>query len=152
MFDPTLIGILAAIAIIGCVAVVYVVQTPNRIAAKKVSQSMPAWAAQGPFENGDQSAHALEKALTAAFGEDATKKYADAISGHSLSFDASPETWEETRMTILEEGDLDAIALGKKILVMEAAGDRSLLLDPERLERHNKKISALDDWIDYRKN
>lgn len=57
----------------------------------------PVWAAQGPFESGQQSAAAMRYAYLAVQGPEETAQMAEAIEKHAQVYDENPATWEGLR-------------------------------------------------------
>ena len=55
-----------------------------------------AWAAQGPFENGEDSAIAMRRAIIVARGKDALEdsKFKEAIRLHAEAYNSDLQRWE----------------------------------------------------------
>lgn len=70
-------------------------------AAETLKRVMPTWAAQGPFNSGEESAEAMRHAYIAVFDEEKAKSLDDVIRQHAVSYDAQPDEWEDTRRTAL---------------------------------------------------
>jgi len=60
------------------------------------------WAAQGPFESGDQSAAAMRSAYIDVLGPEGAESFAEAIAKHAVAFDNEPDEWEQVRQEYLE--------------------------------------------------
>ncbi len=74
-----------------------------RQASNTARQIFPVWAAQGPFENGTQSAIAMRYAWLAISGDrEKVDGMTEQFSQHANAFDADPEKWEETCHTALK--------------------------------------------------
>jgi hypothetical protein len=65
--------------------------------AKTAEQIFPVWAAQGPFESGQQSATAMRYAYMAVVGPEEAETSADAILEHAAAYDNDPNEWEKLR-------------------------------------------------------
>lgn len=74
------------------------------------------WAAQGPFENGDESTDAMNAAYYAVFKSEAGDKYRN----HAASYDNSPATWERNRLIALESRKEELDALRDEALMYRA--------------------------------
>lgn len=66
-------------------------------ASNIAQQVFPVWAAQGPFESGEQSAGAMRYAYMTVKGPEETERMAEAIRKHAISYDRDPARWEQTR-------------------------------------------------------
>lgn len=102
--------------------------------AKKV---FPVWAAQGPFDNGTQSAAAMRYAYLAVLGPEETEKMTSAIEQHKNVYDSNSQKWEEVRQqsTQSSETDIDDyISLAKGLAAMDSLNKDILEDGGHRLE------------------
>lgn len=60
-------------------------------------QVFPVWAAQGPFESGEESAAAMRYAYSAVRGPEEAERMAETIAKHAAAYDSNPAAWERTR-------------------------------------------------------
>lgn len=120
--------VLVVIVVIGIAWVVWLRSQAVNQASDLAKQIFPVWAAQGPFGSGAESAAAMRNAYLAVFGANQTEEMADAIEGHETTYDADPETWEETRRIALKGASSDALTLAEGIAAAEAL-NKSLLED-----------------------
>lgn len=67
-------------------------------ASNMVQQVFPVWAAQGPFQSGEQSAVAMRYAYMTVLGPEETERMAEAIRKHAISYDGDSSKWEQTRL------------------------------------------------------
>jgi len=69
----------------------------------------PVWAAQGPFDSGEESAAAMRHAYLAVFGaEEAEKRgMVEAISKHASAYDSNPAAWEQNRQQAMQSANTE---------------------------------------------
>lgn len=85
------------------------------------------WATQGPFENGEDSAKAMRRAVIVARGMDALEdhKFIEAIKLHAKAYNSDPQRWEALRkesLSMKKSKDFDKhIEMVKQIVSNDAA-------------------------------
>lgn len=59
----------------------------------------PVWAAQGPFDSGEESAGAMRYAYVAVFGQEEAERMGmvEVIANHAAAYDSNPTAWEKNR-------------------------------------------------------
>lgn len=69
----------------------------------------PVWAAQGPFETGEESAAAMRYAYLAVFGQEEAERMgmAEAISKHAAAYDGNPSAWEQNRQEAMRSANTE---------------------------------------------
>lgn len=91
--------------------------------ASNIAQEIfPVWAAQGPFETGQQSAAAMRYAYLAVRGPEETEQMAEAITKHGQIYDADPATWEKLRQDAENQSDAkieEYVSLAKGFAAMD---------------------------------
>jgi hypothetical protein len=138
------ISALVLVGIIGAGAWWYFRIGIYRTVKEKMAQCMPAWAAQGPFNDGADSSQAMASAIILTFGQDEGKKYLHSIPGHKKSYDERPEEWNKTRMLALEQGDTDSILLGRQLLSNELFHSGMIFSNSDKIIGILDKIKTID--------
>ena len=64
-------------------------------------QVFPVWAAQGPFDSGEESVVAMRYAYLAVFGLEETERMAETIAKHAAAYDSNPAAWEQNRQKVI---------------------------------------------------
>ena len=93
LIDPILVIFIIAIGI----AVLMGRSRTKKRAAYLSKKVFSAWAVQGPFHPGADSAEAIRKAKMNVLGHDSMMRNADTIEQHAVVFDNDPEGWEVVR-------------------------------------------------------
>ena len=143
---------ISAFVIVGIfVTRLYIQKRAVKFAKNQMRRCLVVWAVQGPFDNGFESMKAYREAMVLIFGEGESQKYLDAILGHEISYNQRPEEWEKTRIHAIENGDLEAIILCRKLFYMtEMENMEKTLMDPDSQKRTLKKLDAIDILIKNR--
>lgn len=81
-----------------------------------VSDVLYVWAAQGPFENGDESTDAMNAGYYVVFRSEA----GDQFRNHAASYDENPAMWERNRLLALENRREELEALRDEALMYRA--------------------------------
>ena len=105
---------------------------------------------QAPFDNGAQSFEAYKRAINIVQGEGDNKIVLDSIKNHQLMYDLNRDEWEKTRIHALEFGDLEAIELGKQLVLMKGLETRSYFSDSDQSERRDEKVKVINNLIEKR--
>lgn len=125
------------------------------------------WAAQGPFENGEDTAKAMRRAIIAVRGKDALEdnKFNEAIIRHADAYNSDPQRWETLREKYLSvnkprdfgkyvemvkqmaSNDIALSNFGERLAKDTSAEGKDLLgfLKVSYESRFNKKIEAVEE-------
>ena len=99
--------IILAIALLGLFIRNKINKDAVDLAAKTLQEVTPWWAAQGPFENGTESAAAMWIAWAAAYSVERAQTQNETLLGHRRVFDEDPEAWEAIRQQALKQNPIE---------------------------------------------
>ena len=99
----------------------------------------PVWAAQGPFNSGEESASAMRHAYLAVFGAEEAEKMgmAGAISKHAAAYDSDPEAWEQNRQEAIRSSNSETeeyVTIAKGLAAMDSLNKDFLESGGHKLE------------------
>ncbi len=85
----------------------------------------PVWAAQGPFDSGEESAAAMRYAYLAVFGSEEAEKrgMVEAISKHAAAYDSNPAAWEQNRQQAMQSANSETeefVTIAKGLAAMDS--------------------------------
>lgn len=81
----------------------------------KAKMAFQVWGLLGPFMSGKESASAMRKAYMAVLGAACLDINESLFAQHEISFNNSPEQWEETRLAGIEIATSEAITIAEKV-------------------------------------
>ena len=92
----------------------------------------PVWAAQGPFETGEESAAAMRYAYLAVFGQEEAERMgmAEAISKHASAYDSNPAAWEQNRQQAMQSANSETeefVTIAKGLATMDSPNHQANL-------------------------
>ena len=95
------------------------------------------WAAQGPFENGEDSAKAMRRAIIVIRGKDALEdnKFNEATIRHADAYNSNPQRWERLREESLFVNKSKEFGKYVEMVKQMASNDRALSNFGERLAK-----------------
>jgi len=102
MTTQSLVLILLAVTIVAVLLWVWFRSYTVKKVGKIVRQVYPVWAAQGPFESGEQSAAAMRYAFLAVRGPEKMERMAETIAKHTKAYDDDPARWEQLRQEMAQ--------------------------------------------------
>lgn len=102
--------VVAVVAIVAVLLWLWSRSRSTKQASELARQLFPAWAAQGPFYSGNESAAAMHYAYLAVFGQDEAEnmKTSGKLAQHAAVYDSDPGGWEQTRQEALLSASTDA--------------------------------------------
>ena len=95
------------------------------------------WAAQGPFENGEDSAKAMRRAIIVVRGKDALEdnKFNEAIIRHADAYNSDTQRWERLRVKSLSVNKSKDFGKYVEMVKQMASNDIALSNFGERLAK-----------------
>lgn len=114
----------------------------------------PVWAAQGPFDTGEESAATMRYAYLAVFGAEEAEKMgmAGAISKHAAAYDSDPEAWEQNRQEAIQSANSETeefVTIAKGLAAMDSLNKDFLESGGHKLELTRQSDGSLG--IAYKK-
>jgi len=85
----------------------------------------PVWAAQGPFDSGEESAAAMRYAYLAVFGLEEAERMGmtEAIAKHGAAYDSNPAAWEQNRQEAVRSASSETeefVTIAKGLAAMDS--------------------------------
>ncbi len=96
-----------------------------KLASGLARRVFPVWAAQGPFDSGEESAAATRYAYVAVFGPEEAERMGmvEAIANHAAAYDSNPTAWEKNRQVAILTANSETeefVTIAKDLAAMDS--------------------------------
>lgn len=114
----------------------------------------PVWAAQGPFDSGEESAAAMRYAYLAVFGSEEAERMGmmEAVANHAAAYDRNPGAWEQNRQKAMRSANSETeefVTIAKGLAAMDSLNKDFLESGGHKLELATQSDGSLG--IAYKK-